>query len=287
LPIRTAAPSSDISPIDGMALVNIPSGEFLRGLSDMDWQKIKSICKSCQADGLDDAYPQRTIYLDEYQIDRTEITNAQFEVFVEKTGWVTTAEANGYSYVLYKGQDTFSEVTGANWRYPTGPGASITGKGEFPVTQISWNDANAYCKWAKRRLPTEAEWEKAARGLEGWIFPWGDEEPSNTLLNYNFVNDGPVRVGSYPAGASPYGVFDMAGNLWEWVADFYNETYYKGAPDINPKGPVSGEGRVLRGGSWASKLLAGELVFITPIYRLWNKPDMSSNVLGFRCAQSP
>jgi formylglycine-generating enzyme required for sulfatase activity len=287
LPISTPNPPSNISPIDGMALVKIPAGEFLRGLSNTDSEKLNSMCNLCQTDLLDDASPQRTIYLDEYQIDKTEVTNNQFELFVKQTGWATTAEENGYSYVIFKGNKAFSEISGANWRNPTGPGSSITGKGEFPVTQISWNDANSYCRWAKRRLPTEAEWEKAARGPDGLLFPWGDQQPNNTLLNYNSVNDGPVKVGSYLAGASPYGALDMSGNLWEWVADFYDQTYFIIAPERDPLGPTTGEGHVMRGGSWASNPLDKELAFITSIYRQWNKSTISSNVLGFRCAQSP
>jgi formylglycine-generating enzyme required for sulfatase activity len=268
-----------------MVQMYVPAGEFLLGASSDDIARLLLLCPSCDPASLRDQSPQRRIYLESYWIDRTEVTNAQFAQFVAQTGYVTTAEQMRKSYVLDPRTGEFRYLDGADWRHPRGPASDIRGRDQYPVTQISWDDAVAYCAWAGRRLPTEAEWEKAARGTDGRLFPWGNELPDERLLNFNVNIGDVVPVGSYPEGASPYGALDMAGSLWEWVADYYSETYYGEALDRNPTGPSTGEGHTFRGGSWASEAQT-ELVYVTTTFRLWNFPYIRSDVLGFRCATS-
>ena len=252
-PLLTPEPDVDgsptmVNPIDGAVLVYVPEGEFLMGGEDDDAR--------------DDEKTQHLVYLDAYWIYQHPVTNAQFAAFVEASGHQTTAEETGWARV-FDGQH-WEETDGAYWGAPQGPGSSIADKGDHPVVQVSWYDAVAYCDWAEGRLPTEAEWEKAARGTDGRRYPWGDGPVNADRANYCDVNcpltwadtdqdDGYERtspVGSYPAGASPYGALDMAGNVMEWLADWYAEDYYTLSPDENPIGPSSGLMRVVRGGSW-------------------------------------
>ena len=198
-------------------MVYIPAGEFIMGSKD----------------GEDNEAPVHTVYLDAFWIDKYEVTNAQFKKFCEEAG--------------YKGIIT---QPGFLNDYPN-----------FPVMNITWYDAMDYAKWAGKRLPTEAEWEKAARGTDRRKYPWGNEKPNADDIyraNYRAASlkaDGfeyAAPVGSFPENVSPYGVFDMAGNVWEWVADWYDAKYYTYSPKLNPKGPKVSPifGKVMRGGSW-------------------------------------
>ena len=212
----TKTPGSVISPKDGKEMILIPAGEFIMG-SDSGEQNEK---------------PQRKVYLPDFYISRYPITNADFEAFVQATGHVTAAE---------KGNDEY------DWRHPRGRESSIVGKERHPVVQVSWDDAVAYCQWAGKRLATEPEWEKAARGEDGRTWPWGNEWVDGKCNTSEAGVGDTTPVGRYsPAGDSPYGVADMAGNVWEWTADWYKA--YPGSP--SKSGVVGEKYRVLRGGSW-------------------------------------
>jgi serine/threonine-protein kinase len=270
-----------VSPVDGATLLFVPAGVFTMGNPSSDPQAYT------------EEIPDHLVNLDIYWIDQTEVTNAQFSRFVEETGYQTDAERRGWAYLYNTAQDNFQESSGADWRHPFGPSSSIDGLANHPVLQVSWFDAVAYCEWAGRRLPTEAEWEKAARGAGGQRFPWGNDEPTGLHLNLadqrlgsagsdETIDDGYAHtapVGSYPGGASPYGALDMAGNAWEWVQDWYSESYYADSSADNPMGPDNGEFRVLRGGGWNRPAR-----FSRTANRGWGYPDMPNNLIGFRCA---
>lgn len=232
---------TDVSPKDAMIVVYVPAGEFTMGSTNAD------------QDATSDEFPQHRVYLDAFWIDRTEVTWVQYQGCVDAGDCVQ-------------------------------PRCSGTGQGDHPVVCVSWQDAAKYCSWANRRLPTEAEWEKAASGTDERRFPWGDELDCSRL-NYWSQAGGCVGrtspVGSYPMGASPYGVLDMAGNVWEWVADWYNAAYYQDSPSQNPSGPDSGYYRVLRGGSWND-----DRINMRVTTRGRNLPDITSELRGFRCARS-
>ena len=245
-------------PADHMVMVYVPAGKFLMGSSNSDSM------------AGDEEKPQHTVMLDAYWIDKTEVTNLMYAECVN-------AKACNLPSV-------FSSQTRSNYYYDS---RFIN----YPVIFVKWIDSNAYCAWAGARLPTEAEWEKAARGPDGRIYPWGNTKPTCSLANYyaeggTCMND-TSAVGSYPSGTSPYGVMDMAGNVWEWVNDWYSPTYYSQSPTSNPQGPSSGNAHVLRGGSWndteftirASNRFSGNPSSITDIY-------FGTLSIGFRCARS-
>ena len=171
-----------------------------------------------------DEDPEHTVYLDAYWIYKHEVTNAQYRQCVDEGECDVPSNVNQFNNPDFD---------------------------DHPVVFVSWYDADAYCQWAGGRLPTEAEWEKAARGTDGRKFPWGEESPTCSLAQFRDCSGETKPVGSFPAGASPYGALDMAGNVWEWVGDWYDGGYYSQSPSENPQGPDSGEYRVIRGGSWA------------------------------------
>jgi formylglycine-generating enzyme required for sulfatase activity len=284
-------PAAPITDAGHPGMVLVPAGPFIMGT--LNEAQRRPIVGSPQGD----EQPVRTVYLDAFYIDRTEVTNAEFARFVAATRHVTDAEQYGAGQIW--GPNGWFEQEGAQWRHPMGPGDSIDGLDEHPVVQVSWNDATAFCAWSGKRLPREAEWEKAARGVDARDYPWGvDFDP--TKLNYcdagcfelphndSSASDGHARtapVGSFPAGASPYGALDMVGNAWEWVQDWYDSGYYATMPSVNPPGPERSAGigatehRVVRGGSWTS-----EPDFTRTTSRSYDPPTNTYFGVGFRCA---
>lgn len=192
----------------------------------------------------DNEKPQHREDVATFWIARVPVTVAQFAAFVEATGYRTTAEKEGISRV-YTGSK-WEDVKGASWRAPRGPGSSVKDKQDHPVTHVSWLDATTFCRWAGVRLPTEAEWEKAARGTDGRLYPWGNNGPDKTLCNFNMNVKDTTAVGSYPAGKSPYGLLDMAGNVWEWTQTKWR-SHYDSSADNSPQGDAA---HVVRGGSF-------------------------------------
>lgn len=206
-----------------------------------------------QNEGRQSHQPQRRVYLDAYTIDCTEVTNAAFGEFVAETDY----RVIGWSARLAETQSN------------------------EPVTGVLWSDAEAYCRWMGRRLPTEAEWEKAARGADGRRYPWGERWDSGNANTAESGRGGVVPVGSYPAGASVYGVLDMAGNVAEWVADNFDPGYYSYAPDRNPQGPDAVLDHGIRGGSWASPQEQAQTFFRDSSHSV-----RANQRVGFRCAVS-
>jgi len=248
-------------------MVLIPAGEFLMGSTDDK--------------GLSNEHPQHRVHLDAYYIDQYEVTNAQFKEFVDATGYVTEAELRGWTYVRYPG-GWEEHIRQANWRFSEGPKSDVRTKLGHPVVQVSWNDAKAYADWAGKRLPTEAEWEKAARGTDGRRWPWGNVfalEIDGVIVHANFNTKGTMLVGQLPTGVSTYGVHNMAGNVREWVADWYANDY-EHSPQMNPKGPDRGEFRILRGGSWFNRGSNN----LRCALRMPANSEYSNNFIGFRCA---
>lgn len=269
---------------DGADMVLVPAGEFLMGSPPAEIERAKQSCVE-QKNKDDECWqwfvresPQYSVTLAAFYMDRFEVTNALFERFVGATGHTTTAEAQGFGWHWQhaSGKPQHVQVQKATWRTPTGPGSEA--RTHHPVVQVSWHDAVAYCRWAGKRLPTEAEWEKAARGTDGRRYPWGNDW-QNSHTN-GAVSVGTTRpAGSYPNGASPYAVHDMAGNVWEWVADWFNWATYNWKVKQNPRGPETGSNRVLRGGSW----LNGPL-FLRATARGDMASDYRGSTVGFRCA---
>jgi len=195
--------------------------------------------------------PVHKVYLDGYYIDRYPVTNAQYYRFCKETGH------NYPEHLKYKMPKSLEN---------------------HPVIGVSWEDAEAFASWAGKKLPTEAEWEKSARGTDGRIYPWGNEfDPEKC----NFNSKGTTPVDKYPEGASPYGVMGMVGNVWEWVQDWWDDNYYKNAPADNPQGPFTGKYSVLRGGSWEERSLFN----IRASVRVGNIPSGKDNDMGFRCVR--
>jgi len=260
-PLPTVVPGRErIWEKDGSIMVHVLAGEFLMGSKG-------------DPDADNDEYPQHTVYVSDFWIDKTEVTNAQYRKCVEA--------------------GTCRAPTTCDWGEPTYSGSS---KADHPVVCVSWHDAKTYCEWAGKRLPTEAEWEKAARGTDARRYPWGNTFDGSKVnfcdVNCEFdrtdssADDGYQRtapVGSYPQGVSPYGVLDMVGNVWEWCQDWYDSDYYASSPQRDPQGPSSGSYRVIRGGSWSN-----DERNVRAASRFRDVPGFHNRDVGFRCvSQSP
>jgi formylglycine-generating enzyme required for sulfatase activity len=229
-------------------LIDIPAGEFLMGSAEGE------------AISFLNEKPQHSVYLDEYWIYSQKVSNSLYAACVNAgkcTGPGTVLTNMWYDY--YENRD---------YR-------------DHPVTGVTWEQARHYCIWAGGDLPTEAQWEKAARGTDGRIYPWGDTI-NCSLANYADckIKD-TTRVDRYPTGASPYGVLDMSGNVWEWTLDWYDAGYYAVSPASNPTGPLTGQYKVLRGGSWLNGAS-----YVRAAYRFTAQPDQPNEYFGFRCVNS-
>ena len=267
---------------DSSAMVLVPAGDFIMGTSDSQLDEITRWKRNLR-EIFRHEQPQHIVYLDSFYIDKYEVTNAQFEKFVTDTGYITDAEQEGWGYV-WEGYNEWPRIRGANWRSPLGPGSTIQSKMNHPVIQVSYNDAVAYAEWAGKRLPTEAEWEKAARGTDGRLFSWGNVWDPKKLNSWEAGPHTTTSVGSYPDGASPYGAHDMLGNVWEWVADWYYAAYYaKSLNQPNPRGPTQGVHRVLRGACWQN---TRDVARCAHRDNYVSVPDFRVHLGGFRCAKS-
>jgi len=236
--------------------VLVPAGEFEMG------------AEGTPADP--DEAPKHKVFLDAFYIGKYEVTNRQYHTFV-KSAFYPPPENLDPKYSLWRGE------------------TMLDGIGELPVINVSWDDAVAFCKWSGGRLPTEAEWEKAARGTDGRTYPWGNDPVTGNRTNYSIENvtfwEGPATLAKkdqYDYGRSPYGAYEMAGNVWEWVQDWYDENYYKNSPSKNPTGPSpsSGKERVIRGGSWQSNP-----VTVRSSNRSKQDPIDRRVYIGIRCAK--
>jgi len=241
------APEVMKNPVDDAEMRCIPAGVCVIG--------------SPGYEGDDDEHPQHKVTLGTYYIYTLEVTNGQFAKFIAATGYSAEGE----------------------WDFCAKPGRE-----RHPVVNVTWNDARAYCTWAGGQLPTEAQWEKAARGEKGFKYPWGNEW-NDSLCNWrqgpgkpsmaNMTEGrGTVPGGSFPEGKSPFGIMDMSGNVAEWVADWYDESYYSKSPQADPQGPESGEDRIIRGGSWE----VADYDVLRGADRVRFSPNLRLNTLGFR-----
>jgi Uncharacterized conserved protein len=243
-----AAPAgaTKISPLDNMTIIYIPPGNFLMGTSN-DAKVIKV-----------EEQPQRTIFLDGYWIDKVPVTNGMYHRCLDAgkcNGLVTTTN---YHEIFINPNFT-----------------------NHPVVYVNWNDAVKYCAWVGGSLPTEAQWEKAARGTDGRIYPWGNTPPNSKLANYHNYLGMTTIVGSFPAGASPYGLLDMAGNVREWIKDWYSDYYFHDATASNPTGPAKGVNHTLKGGGWRDPD-----VYLRSASRLNHVANSPGEDRGFRCVRS-
>jgi len=250
---------------DGMVMVYVPEGEFEMGTSDEQRDRLIEEDVDWEDGWNSNEQPIHTVYLDAFWVDQTEVTNGQYALCVADGACQEPHSLESDKRISYFGNPEFID---------------------FQVVYVDWYMAEAYCAWVGRRLPTESEWEKAARGTDGRPYPWGDGI-DHTLANYGGYsreNSDTTAVGSYPDGASPYGALDMAGNVFEWVADEYDKRYYHNSPSENPLGPSFGGARhVIRGGSWNGTTNSVR----SAVRRRHQSEYRDFPSVGIRCAASP
>ena len=292
-PVRPRATQGSIA-----GMKKLEGGEFLMGTaSPLAWPG-------------DGEGPVRAVRVSPFYMDVGAVSNRQFEEFVAAIGYVTEAEKFGWSYVFIKqvagkarraaqgvaaGTEWWVGVEGASWKRPEGPGSNIRKRDDHPAVHISWHDADAYCRWAGKRLPTEAEWEYAARGgLEQKLYPWGDElTPGGKHLcniwqgkfpDFNSGADG--YSGTAPVKAFPsngYGLYNMSGNVWDWCADWFSPTYHMNGPREDTTGPPRGQLKLINGGSYLCHASYCNRYRVAA--RTSNTPDSASSHCGFRCVR--
>ena len=296
---RTSSATVEARADPASSMVELPGGTFLMGSEDAD-------ARPDDGEG-----PVREVTVDPFRIDATTVTNRRFAEFADATGYRTEAEAFGWSYVFrgllpkskqravahdVKAVPWWTAVGGAFWAKPEGPGSNLKGRLHHPVVHVSWNDAHAYCQWAGKRLPTEAEWEYASRGgLAGKRLPWGDELTpggrhrcniwQGSFPDINTRDDG--YLGTAPAESfrpNGFGLYNMAGNVWEWCADWFSADWHLDHSPDNPTGPPQGDAKVLKGGSYLCHDSYCNRYRVAARYA--NMPDSATGNAGFRCAQS-
>jgi formylglycine-generating enzyme required for sulfatase activity len=265
----TALPLTYEREADGMVMMWVPAGTFVMGSPENDYNTGP------------DELPQHEVTLSAFYIDKYEINVAQFAAFLTALGGyeelcgsfdcgLPRQRAGFTSYIIEEGEGA------APRRY-----IALDGYENFPANHVSWYGASAYCQWVGGRLPTEAEWEYGARGSDGRLYPWGEERPNPFLAVFNSVSFEDLKpVDALPDGASPFGALAMAGSMWEWVSDWYDEGYYAESPAENPTGPNAGSEKVARGGAWPNNNLADR---IRTTNRSANAPNFVGSAVGFRC----
>ncbi|MDH5428380.1 MAG: formylglycine-generating enzyme family protein [Nitrospirota bacterium] len=250
----TDAAAATLMGKDGAPMALIPEGTFHMGVPH------------AARDGGVDERPNHEVFVDSFYMDLYEVTNGRYLQFVTETGHRVPQHPTDANLGLWKGTMMPESVT------------------DLPVINVDWFDADAYCHWAGKRLPTEAEWEKAAKGDNDWRFAWGDVEPTTEHANFNQLHwrgeATLVQVGIYEKGKSPYGIYDVAGNVWEWVSDWYEVDYYQKSPPRNPQGPETGTYKAVRSSGWQ-----GETPQMRVFTRIKSLPNDRNNSTGFRCAK--
>ncbi|MDE3117390.1 MAG: formylglycine-generating enzyme family protein [Nitrospirota bacterium] len=301
-PNAAQGPGQEIVGRDGATMILVPQGSFWMGstreevdVAIQDCRMSQEVDEATCVGWYEDEMPRHKVSLDAFYLDAQEVTHRLFAQFTAATGYLTTAEREGWAKAWVQGRGLVS-VKGASWRQPEGGETpSLPHRDQHPVVSVSWEDATAYCLWAGKRLPTESEWEYAARAGTDTLFWWGDEVPHDRKVGniadesaryliggiVQGYNDGYPRtspVGSFEP--NPWGLHGMIGNVAEWTQDWYGGSYKK-EPEHNPQGPATGQYKVIRGGSWANGPLRARSA-----NRDWDTPIYRHDTVGFRCAMS-